>query len=258
MAARCWQWLLAAMLLVPAVAGAGQRIAGTAARVSMLELYTSEGCSSCPPADRWLARFLDDPRLWRQVVPVAFHVDYWDYLGWRDPFAEPAYAERQRNHARAGNLNSVYTPGLLLNGREWRAFFGHRNLLLPTDRPGTLLLDREGSELQARFVPDQHRLSAGQDYRISVALLGFGIVSHVVRGENAGRRFVRNFSVLGFRQRVLQRDKDRGFSAVLSLPGSAHAAKRYAVAAWLSVGQDMRVLQAVGDFLQQPAPRLLQ
>ena len=55
-------------------------------RTTLIELYTSEGCSSCPPADRWLSRLKDDPRLWKQIVPLAFHVDYWNYLGWRDRF----------------------------------------------------------------------------------------------------------------------------------------------------------------------------
>ncbi len=58
-------------------------------RVNLLELYTSEGCSSCPPADRWLSGLRQDPRLWRQLVPVAFHVDYWDGIGWPDRFASP-------------------------------------------------------------------------------------------------------------------------------------------------------------------------
>jgi hypothetical protein len=59
----------------------------------LLELYTSDGCSSCPPAEAWLARLKSDPRLWKDFVPVAFHVDYWDYLGWRDPFGAADYSD---------------------------------------------------------------------------------------------------------------------------------------------------------------------
>src|SRR5210317_1284191 len=89
-------------------------------RVTLLELYTSQGCSSCPPAESWLNRFTDDDRLWKQVVPVAFHVDYWDYLGWRDPYALPQYSDRQRRYRSKGKVSAVYTPGFVVNGGEWK------------------------------------------------------------------------------------------------------------------------------------------
>ena len=90
-------------------------------KVQLLELFTSEGCSSCPPAEASLGRLVDDPRLWRQFVPVAFHVDYWDHLGWKDPFASPEWTTRQRAYAANWNADSVYTPAFVLNGREWRS-----------------------------------------------------------------------------------------------------------------------------------------
>src|SRR5881394_2772067 len=68
-------------------------------QVALLELYTSEGCSSCPPAETWLSRLKESPKLWKDFVPVAFHVDYWDYLGWKDPFAAKVYTERQHEYA---------------------------------------------------------------------------------------------------------------------------------------------------------------
>ena len=79
-------------------------ISSTAEQTMLLELYTSEGCSSCPPADHWLSKFKQDSRLWRQIVPVAFHVDYWDYLGWGDRFAKAEFTQRQQHYqtTRAG------------------------------------------------------------------------------------------------------------------------------------------------------------
>ena len=85
--------------------------------VDLLALSTSEGCSSCPPADRWLSRFADSPRLWKRHVAIAFHVDYWDYIGWRDQFAKPESSDRQRSIARIGSAR-VYNPAVFLNGRE--------------------------------------------------------------------------------------------------------------------------------------------
>src|SRR5580693_7997010 len=80
-------------------------------QTSLLELYTSEGCSSCPPAETWLSRLKASPGLWGDFVPVAFHVDYWDYLGWRDPWAKSEFSNRQRAYAARWHSQSVYTPG---------------------------------------------------------------------------------------------------------------------------------------------------
>src|SRR5689334_18800483 len=90
------------------------------ARTHLIELYTSEGCSSCPPAEAWLSKLKDEPRLWRDFVPLAFHVDYWDRLGWRDPFASKEWTARQYAYSAGWKSESVYTPGFVLDGREWR------------------------------------------------------------------------------------------------------------------------------------------
>lgn len=90
-------------------------------RVALVELYTSEGCSSCPPADRWLSR-LPSPAAQPRFIPVAFHVSYWDYIGWKDRFADARYTERQRSLARVFGARSVYTPQVVVGGREMRVW----------------------------------------------------------------------------------------------------------------------------------------
>jgi len=80
----------------------------------VIELYTSEGCSSCPPADQWLSTLKGKP-----VVAQAFHVAYWDYIGWKDRFASIAFTQRQREVASANGLSGIYTPQLVRNGRDW-------------------------------------------------------------------------------------------------------------------------------------------
>src|SRR4051812_18023944 len=77
-------------------------------RTHLLELYTSEGCSSCPPAEAWLSALKNDPRLWHDFVPVAFHVDYWDHLGWTDPFAAKRWTERQTDYSLLWKTESIY------------------------------------------------------------------------------------------------------------------------------------------------------
>lgn len=88
-------------------------VKGSYAPVAVLELFTSEGCSSCPSADKLLPQLV---RLDSNIIPLSFHVDYWNRLGWTDPFSSSEYSERQRNYARQLNLESVYTPQLVING----------------------------------------------------------------------------------------------------------------------------------------------
>lgn len=127
--------LLLLCALVTPIADAATCIATSGAtRNRLLELYTSEGCSSCPPADRWLSQLPRDSRD-SGVVPLAFHVDYWDRLGWKDRFAQAAFSQRQRDRNRGPGW--VYTPQLMLDGEDFRNW--HRGLParpLEIPRPG--------------------------------------------------------------------------------------------------------------------------
>src|SRR4026209_363598 len=87
--------------------------------VALVELYTSEGCDSCPPADRWLSSLGTKGYAPDRVVPVALHVDYWDYIGWKDPSARRAHSARQRKMAKLARAAMVYTPQVLLQGRDF-------------------------------------------------------------------------------------------------------------------------------------------
>ena len=89
---------------------------------ALIELYTSEGCSSCPPADQWLSRLKNQSKSIGNIVPIALHVDYWDYIGWKDNFANPEFAKRQREMATLGRAPGVYTPQLAINGQDTRSW----------------------------------------------------------------------------------------------------------------------------------------
>jgi hypothetical protein len=115
-------WLYGALALLSTwcAAYAGQcAVRSPAHRVALVELYSSEGCNSCPPADRWLSRS-DGAEAAGAVVPLALHVDYWDSLGWKDRFAQHAFTERQRTLADYGASSVVYTPEVFVAGREMR------------------------------------------------------------------------------------------------------------------------------------------
>src|SRR5574337_408023 len=111
---------LCCLLLAAGPAAADCRAIGEGP-VALVELYTSEGCSSCPPADRWLSGLGHAPAPVR-VIPLALHVPYWDYIGWQDRFANPAFEARQRRAARLSGSGFVYTPQVMLNGRDFRGW----------------------------------------------------------------------------------------------------------------------------------------
>ncbi len=153
-----------------------QATAGAVAPV-VVELYTSEGCSSCPPADRWLSSLKGRG----DVLALAFHVDYWDRLGWVDRFAAPDITARQYALARSAGTSSVYTPQVVANGRDWRSW--PKLPAAGSPSPVSLTLVREGDHVRAQV----GAASAGP-----ARLEGYWAVledrheSKVRAGENAG------------------------------------------------------------------------
>lgn len=238
--------LFAALLAGSAMAAEPQHFASSSKRVNLLELYTSEGCSSCPPADEWISRFKDDARLWRDVVPLAFHVDYWDYIGWPDRFAKADYGERQREYARFGRLKSVYTPGWVVAGQEWRSWFTVPILNLDQSEVGAMEIDVDNQLVRARFAPTT---TPGGSLDLHVALLGFDLKTAVGRGENAGRELHHDFVVLGYTRAPMVQGAT-GFESRAATPAAVEPAARRAIAAWVTASGDPEPLQAVGGWLQ--------
>src|SRR5208282_1119235 len=120
-------------------------------------LYTSEGCSSCPPAEAWLSGLQDSPRLWKDFAPVAFHVDYWNYLGWKDAWSDAAFSERQWTFAQRWQSKSIYTPEFVFNGREWHNWFAGKNGPSSGGRLTGILtvISTNTNRWQASFVPEK-------------------------------------------------------------------------------------------------------
>jgi len=235
---------------------APQTITGPASRVSLLELYTSEGCDSCPPAEEWISRLQQDRRLWTKLVPVTFHVDYWDYLGWRDPFDRHAYTERQQAiAAQASRLGGkvLYTPQFVLDGSDWRNWLGDRPLQLDdTAKLGALSLWAEGRKVTVHFSPI---LLRSERLEAHVVVLAFGVNVPVGAGENQGKTLRHDFLVVADTQGPLRLRKD-GYAADLNLPPPVSVkATRYALAAWVSVTDSPLPIQAAGGWWQGPAPR---
>jgi hypothetical protein len=173
--------LVATLLAFMSTAAIAQAQAQTCSATSgstppqVVELYTSEGCSSCPPADRWLSTLKGQPG----VLALAFHVNYWDRLGWPDRFASPEATARQYQLAQAAGSRNVYTPQVIVNGRDWRDW--PRLPAAVTGVAPRLTLSRDGNQVVAQVEGGGSGQWAGY-----WAVLEDQHVSQVRAGENAG------------------------------------------------------------------------
>lgn len=183
-------------LTIAAVAVALAGAAGAAERLVVVELFTSQGCSSCPPADEILGELATRA----DVLPLALHVDYWDYIGWKDSFASPAFTQRQRGYARAVGERTIYTPQMIVGGRDHvigtkpmkLAHLIERHHAVP--EAVDLVLARRGDSVEISA-----RARAPQPGKYAVILVTYRPSETVAirRGENAGRTITYYNIVLG-------------------------------------------------------------
>jgi len=212
-------------------------------QVQLIELYTSEGCSSCPAADRWLSRLQTDRGLWSKFVPLAFHVDYWDYLGWEDKFAEEAFSDRQHLHRSQGNISRVYTPGFVIQGQEWRGWF-QKETRPPQSKQkvGELKLILENGVAHVNFLPTIEISQA----EINFVVLGFGLGHSILNGENAGTRLEHDFVVLNHQLKPADFSNNE-LNATFKLKPEPQSS-RLAVAAWVTSANQLKPVQTVGGW----------
>jgi hypothetical protein len=237
--------LLAAVSMSPASRAADVILQSGPDRVHLLELFTSEGCSSCPPAERWFSSLRKNPHLWKQFVPVAFHVDYWDNLGWKDPLASPSYSTRQRNYAAAWSHGSIYTPGFVLDGREWQQRDGNA-LSAPGPNVGVLTaILRDSGELLVTFQPGG---TQARQFQATGALLGFDLKSVVKAGENSGQTLLHDFAVLAVETSAMTSQNGKRH-ATLHLPHPL-SGQHSALAVWVTGEGNSEPVQAAGADLQ--------
>ena len=158
--------------------------------LKVVELFTSEGCSSCPPADllvEKLSKIKQD-----NVIILAYHVDYWDRLGWKDAFSQSKFSERQRKYANYFNLNTIYTPQIVVNGEE--QFVGSDESALNSALKKSAKSSKiSGLKIQI-WKADQHKISItyilesfDSNEKLNFALVQNAAVTQVKRGENSNR-----------------------------------------------------------------------
>lgn len=183
-------------LATPATAATCSAESG-ANRVALLELYTSEGCDSCPPTDQWLSALPQRGYTPQRVLALAFHVDYWNYLGWKDPYAQARFSERQREAGRRNQARVVYTPQLLLDGADYRRSLARDDL-------GRLIAAGKAPDARIRMsldtgeVPPRLRIligTAAKNAQAHAAIYENNLVTEVKAGENRGKRLRHDFVV---------------------------------------------------------------
>jgi hypothetical protein len=207
-----WRTLVVAALIPasPATAYADCQAHSPGHSTALIELYTSEGCDSCPPADRWLSS-LPTRKLGDRAVALALHVDYWDRLGWKDRFGSAGFSQRQREESARSGGEFVYTPQVLLQGRDfpqWQAAATFERAIASINaRPARAVLDlvahpRQGNivdvDVSARVTDARERADAV----IALALVQSALASDVKAGENAGKRLHHDHVVRQWRQAV--------------------------------------------------------
>ena len=169
--------------------------------VPLLELYTSEGCSSCPPADKWMSGIKND-----KVTPLAFHVDYWDYIGWKDKFSKAEYSERQRKGAAFGGAGFVYTPQFVMNGRDFKSWDNSRlneaveksqNIASRANLTLNTVAEVNG-DITLKASAQATKTSDAKNSDVFIALYENKLVSKVNAGENSGSTLKHDYVVREF------------------------------------------------------------
>ncbi|MSO85035.1 MAG: DUF1223 domain-containing protein [Rhodospirillales bacterium] len=197
---RVGRFILFALLaapMAPSVAGAGERA------LTVVELFTSQGCSSCPPADEYLGELAERDDL----LALSFHVDYWDYIGWKDPFANSAYTERQRQYRNFFNTRYVYTPQMVIQGGYQAIGSKRPDVAERIEKARSfprldVALQREAGEIAIRVAPAGATGVKSEDAAVWFVAFDERHQTAVARGENKGRQIVnrnvvRRFDLVG-------------------------------------------------------------
>lgn len=182
--------LLTSLISLSAYAGDPIVISSNNTQTAVVELYTSEGCSSCPSADRWLSSLIEAPKDELDVLALAFHVDYWDYLGWKDRFSSADYTRRQRQLGANNLQRTIYTPEFFVNGMEAR---GTNNILEKIQQANQqqapldlkLTISRDEAELVLELHSPGDRDTIGQIHHRYLVYEN-DLSTEVKRGENSG------------------------------------------------------------------------
>jgi hypothetical protein len=218
--------------------------------VALVELYTSEGCSSCPPADQQLRHLRNELDPAAEVLPLALHVGYWDYIGWKDPYAQATFSQRQNWLVRANQHNTLYTPQFFVSGSELRTWQGTlRDKVRELNaRPAAAAIRVQASVVRDGVLALKAEAAvqaSAKTAALFLALAESGLTSRVIRGENAGVTLAHDHVVREWIGPILLADGIARVQREITLPAAWNQA-RLELVAFVQDEHSGRVLQAVG------------
>ncbi len=240
-----WDIMLTARLQAAETVAMNFKSAET--QTHLVELYTSEGCSSCPPAETWLSQLSSEPGLWKDFIPVSFHVDYWDNLGWPDKFATAAFTGRQQAYASAWKSDSVYTPCFVLDGKEWRVMFSRSLPTASKKKVGVLSVSAtDNHQWNVEFQPIDQSI---KNWEIAVSVVGSRFQIPVKAGENKGHNLSHDFTVLSLQRTGLHAADGKYVTALPMITQFPATPPQAALAAWVYAAGTLTPVQAAGGWL---------
>ncbi len=216
----------------------------------VIELFTSEGCSGCPPADNLLSEYAGKSD---NIIALSFHVHYWDRLGWSDPYSHQTHTDRQRTYAKKFNIKKVFTPQMIVNGTY--SFVGSdqeeadKAITSARAEPMSTTVSISEVAVEGNYCQFKYRLSASaRNTRVNFALTEDGLSQQVLRGENRGKLLKHNNVVRAFKTLDAPRKSDEVF---LRLPDNGDVTKMKVVV-YVQQIEGLKIIGAGSKRVLQP------
>lgn len=217
-------------------------------KVNIIELYTSQGCSSCPPADKWLSKLKNHPKLFSDFIPMAFHITYWDFIGWKDIFATKLNDNRQAYYSnKVWKKKSVYTPQFIIDSKEYRKWFSDQSF--PTFENiygGKLKIKLNNNDNNLKLSYYNKNIKDEKVY-LNIAILGFDYNISINSGENEDKVLEHDFVVIEHIQKFAN-IKNNNLNFESKLFPFKKEKRKYAIAVWINT-YDSNILQAIGGYI---------
>ncbi|PLY05354.1 MAG: DUF1223 domain-containing protein [Arcobacter sp.] len=240
------KFLLLNLVTISFLFAQGHTFESNGKRVNIIELYTSQGCSSCPPADKWLSKLKNHPKLFTKFIPMAFHVTYWDFIGWKDIFADKLNDNRQRYYAnKIWKNNSVYTPQFIINTKEYRKWFSNQSFPKFDEQYGGKLISQFDNNLLK--VSYYNKNIKNEKLYLNIAILGFDYKIDIKSGENKNKLLEHDFVVIKHIQKFAE-IKNNNLKIETKLAPFRKENNKYALAVWIS-SYNTNILQATGGYI---------
>ena len=239
------------LLMLVGTLACAQQFSSGQAKVSTLELFTSQGCGECPDFDKILSDIQESPALFTQVIPIAYHVDYWNDKGWIDPLSNESSTKKQYEYAAIWKKPSIYTPLFVLNGKPTRLWHSKQLDLdsHKSTKPGTLSLQVKNKKfITLRFNANDVKYTKQTNIIMHSSVIVMDMNTEVKSGANKGKKLHNDFVSLAIKKKQ-SRILDKVLKDTMPYPSFVKKAnKTYYIVAWLT-DMNNHTIQAVAGRL---------